>query len=47
MRELQSHVVKGTDTKKGGKLGIFYHLPASLGEDLGLSFGPWKPTGTA
>ena len=33
--ELQSHGAKSIETKKGGKLGIFYNLPVSLGEDLG------------
>ena len=39
MLKLQSHMAKSIETKKGGKLGIFYNLPVSLGEDLGSR--PW------
>lgn len=37
MLELQSHIAKSIETKKGRKLGIFYNLPVSLDEDLGVS----------
>ena len=39
MLELQSHGANSIGTKKGGKLGIFYNPPVSLGEDLGSQ--PW------